>query len=253
MAKRMAFTAHSLAGKLLLGHRQFGAGIPGGLDVVVAFRLTAERVLSGREQRTAVVDIDLKNAFPSFEWAAIRGVCATHTSQLCRHGLVGAMRRLLVSTCLQAGRCVSIVASNKVILWEVCWSAQLSWRPWKARADLDREVILFFDVWYLDGGQLFRAVSAILRALDARFAAVGATRGSGSAVKSVVRVLGTAAVQEARAWATPCVRDTCVTPFDDALHLLHVLGVDTDSRAGSFGTVVRFAARSQESTSASWI
>ena len=78
MAKRMAFTAHSLVGKLLLGHGQFGAGIPGGLDVVVAFRLTAERVLSGREQRTAVVDIDLKNAFPSFEWAAIRGACATH-------------------------------------------------------------------------------------------------------------------------------------------------------------------------------
>ena len=67
VAKRLAYDARQSAGKLLLEHRQFGAGIPGGLDALVAFRLTAEKVLLRRERRMAVVDIDLAKAFPSFE------------------------------------------------------------------------------------------------------------------------------------------------------------------------------------------
>ena len=45
---------------------------------MVAFRLTAERVLLRREGRVAVVDVDLSNALPSFEWDAIREACAAH-------------------------------------------------------------------------------------------------------------------------------------------------------------------------------
>ena len=78
VAKRLAYDARQGAGKLLLEHRQFGAGIPGGLDALVAFRLTTEKVLFRRERRMAVIDIDLANAFPSFEWKAIRDSCASH-------------------------------------------------------------------------------------------------------------------------------------------------------------------------------
>jgi len=102
-----------------------------------------------------------------------------------------------------------------------------------ARADLAAQGVEFFDVWYLDDGQLFcdeRDVDAILQALDARFAAVGATRGSGPRVKSVARVLGSGDVPHPRAWITPYVADTCATPADDVAHLTHVLGVDADAR-----------------------
>ena len=77
-------------------------------------------------------------------------------------------------------------------------------------------------VWYLDDGQLFckeSHVDAVLRALDVRFASVGATRGTGLAVKSVSRVLGAEAVAEPRAWITFYVAASCVTPADDVAHL----------------------------------
>ena len=50
------------------------------------------------------------------------------------------------------------------------------------RADLASVGIVLLDLWYFDD---------MLRALNAHFAAVGATRGVGFGVKGVVRVLGT--------------------------------------------------------------
>ena len=55
-----------------------------------------------------------------------------------------------------------------------------------------------------------------------------------------MRILDTAVVQEPPAWVTPYVRDTCMTPFDDVFHLLHVLGVDTDSCVGSLALPQHF-------------
>ena len=79
------------------------------------------------------------------------------------------------------------------------------------------DLITFFDLWYLDDGQIFcdeENVDAVLKALDARMAAVGASRGSGSGVKSVARVLGDVAVDDPRGWITSYAADTCQTPAE---------------------------------------
>ena len=139
----------------------------------------------------AVVDIDLSNAFPSFEWSSIRESCATHFPALSPwlgwcHAAASRVRLpsgelLDVARGVEQGDPLGGLQASAVILDVVC----------RARADLEQQGIVFFDAWYLDDGQLFcdeRDVDAILRALDARFADVGATRGTGPGVKSVARV-----------------------------------------------------------------
>ena len=60
------------AGALLLRGRQFGIAIPGGADALVHFRSVFEDVLQADSgPALAVLDLDLRNAFPSFEWDAI--------------------------------------------------------------------------------------------------------------------------------------------------------------------------------------
>ena len=233
VAKRFAFDERGAAGKLFMQHRQFGAGIPGGLDAAVAFRLTAERVLLRRGRRTAVVDIDLCNAFPSLEWDDIRESCARHFPGLLAwlewcHAAPSRVQ-------LPSGECIEVSRGVEQgdPLGGLLTSAVILDAVQGARADLAAQGVEFFDVWYLDDGQLFcdeRDVDVILRALDARFAAVGATRGSGPRVKSVARVLGSGDVPHPRAWMTPYVADTCAMPADDAVHLTHVLGVEADAR-----------------------
>ena len=53
--------------------RQFGVAIPGGADVLVHFRSNLEAaLLLDDSPAIAVLDLDLRNAFPSFEWDSIR-------------------------------------------------------------------------------------------------------------------------------------------------------------------------------------
>jgi len=106
-----------------------------------------------------------------------------------------------------------------------------------ARAELAEAGIGFFDCWYLDGGQIFCAeqdVDIVLRVLDKHFEAAGATRGSGSDVKSVARVLGLHPDDGASGddWATEYVRSTCQVRAPSEVPLAHVLGVDTDVEGG---------------------
>ena len=60
--------------KLMLSLRQFGVAIPGGAEALIHFRKIAEDLMQtpGFGQILAALDIDLVNAFPSFEWHAIR-------------------------------------------------------------------------------------------------------------------------------------------------------------------------------------
>ena len=58
---------------IFLKAKQYGVGIPGGCEGLIHFRLALEESLK-RDAGTPLVilDLDLKNAFPSFEWDHIR-------------------------------------------------------------------------------------------------------------------------------------------------------------------------------------
>ena len=62
--------------KTLLEKRQFGVGVPGGVDVLVAFRMIAEDRLRRSGRPFVIVDLDLQNFFPNVVWASIRENCA---------------------------------------------------------------------------------------------------------------------------------------------------------------------------------
>ena len=75
MGKRLKIDLQIDANKVFLEHRQFGAGIPGGVDILVAFRMVMETSLRRSGRGFVVLDLDLENFFPNVEWAAIRQHC----------------------------------------------------------------------------------------------------------------------------------------------------------------------------------
>ena len=75
MGKRLKIDLQTDANKICLGHRQFGAGIPGGVDILVVFRMVKETSLRRSGRGFVVLDLDLENFFPNVEWAAIRQHC----------------------------------------------------------------------------------------------------------------------------------------------------------------------------------
>ena len=64
--------------------RQFGVGFPGGVDVLVHFRLVLEKIARARilDEVLAILDVDFKNMFPSLEWDSIRASIAEFLPKL---------------------------------------------------------------------------------------------------------------------------------------------------------------------------
>ena len=88
--------------------------------------------------------------------------------------------------------------------------------------------LAFFDVWYMDDGQVVidpSLVDRYLRCLDAELAKVGATRGNGVDVKSVARFVGDAEAKKecGNSWITDYIRDICQV---EPTSVPHCLGVD---------------------------
>ena len=74
LTKRFAHDAWSGMWSLLLRGRQFGTSVPAGADVLVHLRSIIEDALQADAEgpALALLDLDLRNAFPSFEWDSIR-------------------------------------------------------------------------------------------------------------------------------------------------------------------------------------
>ena len=63
--------------------RQFGVGIPGGCEGLIHFRTAFEECMKrDGGSALAVLDLDLRNAFPSFEWEQIRSAVGEHTPDI---------------------------------------------------------------------------------------------------------------------------------------------------------------------------
>ena len=59
--------------KTFVQHRQCGVALPGGADTLVHLRRCLERAAGGSAlPAIAGLDLDLRNAFPSLEWPAVR-------------------------------------------------------------------------------------------------------------------------------------------------------------------------------------
>ena len=91
-----------------------------------------------------------------------------------------------------------------------------------------------FDAWFIDDGQVVIApelVDPFLRIMDDELTKVGATRGQGTDVKSVARIVGSAGAVAAvdAGWCTDYVHLTCRVP--DAEAAPHGLATDLGDSA----------------------
>ena len=76
VGKRLKVDLQADVTKTFLKHRQFGVGVPGGVDILVAFRMVAESSLRSSGKAFVILDFDLENFFPNVGWTAIRSNCS---------------------------------------------------------------------------------------------------------------------------------------------------------------------------------
>ena len=72
IAKRLAHDQRDKWLRLLLSHRHCGVGLPGGANALVHLRRCLELAAHDIDEAVVVLDLDLRNAFPSLEWPAVR-------------------------------------------------------------------------------------------------------------------------------------------------------------------------------------
>jgi len=61
LGKRLKTDIQSTVAKTFLEARQFGAGVPGGADILIAFRLLIESEFRVLDMPLAIIDVDLEN------------------------------------------------------------------------------------------------------------------------------------------------------------------------------------------------
>ena len=71
-AKRLVSDVKKDSQKLLAAHRQCGVGPPGGAEALIHLRQNLEHAAAESNDCVVILDLDFRNAFPSFEWAAVR-------------------------------------------------------------------------------------------------------------------------------------------------------------------------------------
>ena len=203
---------------LMIQLGQYGVALPGGAEALFHARATIEEVAAtGALGPLAVVDGDLVNCFGSFEWPAIRDAYAELLPEMlpweawCTRAAAEA--RLPCGDTVAVDRGAGqgepdgpLKASTTI---GVCARGA---KADTAAANLGEWV----DGWFLDDGQIFcrpHQLDGLLRRLDARLHAAGATRGSraqGHDIKSTVVIFGTADQRQSSIpHLTEYVRDTC--------------------------------------------
>jgi len=264
VAKRLAHDLRQAAQAIFLNARQFGIAMPCGTDALVHFRATLEEALRADDNEAlAVLDLDLRNAFPSLEWDAIRASVARHMPSLLpwitwSHGQPSPVHlpsggvKWVDRGAEQGDPLGSILCGLVVIDVMIRTRARVQkcLEDEDGYAHLSHDVVLrLFDAWFMDDGQVVlppNLVDLFLRALDEELAAVGATRGQGEGVKSVARLVGSPRAVAAvdGAWATDYVRSTCRMPASTVPP--HVLGVDVGGGAVATAQFMEVAAAAEE-------
>ena len=132
----------------------------------------------------AVLDLDLQNAFPSFEWESIRAAVKKFMPKLlgwtdwvqkeAAHVHLPSGGRLASDRGAEQGDPLGSLYCGLVL-------AMVMERT-RGRLETERPDAKFGDAWYMDDGQIVclpGAVDDVLRVLDEELEKVGATRGRG--------------------------------------------------------------------------
>ena len=223
--------------------RQYGIGVLNGAEILIHARTLIERNLAATvDEPVAVIDVDLRNAFPTLEWRAIREAVAGVVPG------VGPWTEWLHQTPgtvhLASGEAVEIDrgAEQGDPLGGLYCAAVLAPVAGTAAAAVGDTGGWVWDAWYMDDGQVVlpaRCVETYLRAFDAAAASVGATRVAGGVAKTTVRALGGHGGAGALAWATEYVRATAcvITVGADAIRRLGV-DIGAGSASAEFARIV---------------
>ena len=216
VAKRIAFDTRSANLKHLASVRQCGVGLPGGAEALIHLRRCMEEALAGDEcPVVAILDLDLRNAFPSLEWPAIRAAVASQAGDISPW----------TEWCHQKAARINLPAG----VWTTCDRGAEQGDPLgslycalvlvdcaaAAAAAVRAAGYWVADFWFADDGQVILppdAVDLYLRAFDASLSAVGGTRvGTDGKVKSTVKLLGPPGAMAATPgeWCTEYVSTSC--------------------------------------------
>ena len=234
IAKRMVSDQREKLQRLFLAHRQCGVGLPGGAEALIHLRRCLEQAAAGVDDAAVVSDLDLRNAFPSLEWPAVRAAVRDLAPE------AGAW----TNWCHGEATHVQLPCGK----WIVCDRGAEQGDPWGPAycglvfircAEAGRRAVeelggWVWDAWYMDDGQVVlppHHAAVYLTAFDAEPTSRGGTRlATDGTFKSEARLVG---APEARAavptsWAAGIVAATCRLQEVDAGPRGKVLGVELD-------------------------
>ena len=200
VAKRLVCEHKAALQELLLRARQCGVAVAGGCDVLVHLRRCLEHVLAASDEAFVILDLDLRNAFPSLEWSAIRAAVSEHAPDLlpwtswCHQS---ASRVLLPNgTWFECNR----GAEQGDPLGPVYCALTLLGVASAARDAVVARGGWSWDAWFMDDSQVCLPPSYVddfLSAFDAKLSDVGGTRVTSGTFKSTARLCGTATARDA--------------------------------------------------------
>ena len=194
-AKRFADDVRRDAQKLLASHHQCGVALPGGAEALIHLRRNLEEAAADSPEAVVILDLDLRNAFPSLEWASIREAVDRWAPALgpwttWSHASEG---RILLpcGTWIEADR----GAEQGDPLGPLYCALTLLDCASAGRAACRAAGYWCWDAWYMDDGQVVAppaAASIYVRAFDEALARAGGSRiGADGKRKSTAKLLGT--------------------------------------------------------------
>eukprot|EP00973_Karenia_brevis_P076786 10665207-Karenia_brevis.AAC.1 len=177
---------------------QYGVAIPGGAEALFHARSTIEELAqTGSCGSICIIDVDLVNCFGRFEWDAIQQAYRESLPQFLAWEQWCAAEAVDVQFPCGDRFITNRGAGQGEPDGPLKASVVISKCVREARQDLERSgSVQWVDSWFLDDGQIVcrpADFSNILKTLDARLHAAGATRGSktqGDDVKSMVKYFG---------------------------------------------------------------
>ena len=193
IGKRLVADSRDALQELFLKARQCGVAVPGGCEVLIHARRCLDSILASSADAYVMLDLDLRNAFPSLEWSAIRAAVAEH------------MPSLAPWTSWCHGRAASVQLPDGS--WHTCDRGAEQGDPLgpvycaltllavsrKAMAAATADSSAAWDGWYMDDSQnLVRPhlVGDFLQAFDDELERVGGSRVADGEFKSTAYLCG---------------------------------------------------------------
>ena len=234
VAKRLVHAQREHLQRLFLHHRQCGVGLPSGADALVHLRRCIEQSLAEHGgEAVAVLDLDLRNAFPSLEWDAIEAAVAEHAPEL------GPWTRWChaepAQIQLPAGdwvRCDRGAEQGDPLGPAYCGLALLRCVA-ADRLAVEAAGGWVWDAWYMDDGPILlppAMAATYLTAFDYELARAGVPACLVGNSESVAKLVGSPAARAAvhPSWSAGTVATTCKLGHDEGMVGPHarVLGVE---------------------------